>query len=111
MVTDPWVHMLQQIQPAYIELKDILENGPKIFVDLSRRGKWWCIQLQEDLPEPEWYPTVPNIGKLDERVNWVLGQLSTWADVKRMAHDMWYFKHKHDAEKFQTLYNLRWASE
>ena len=108
---DRWAKVLEQQMPEYILLKIRVEKGPKILAEISQRGKWWCITLQEQpLPNgetPLW--TMP--GNLDERVNWTIPQLENWPDVKRMAHDMWFFKRKRDAEKFQTLYNLKWASE
>jgi hypothetical protein len=48
-------------------------------------------------------------GKFDECVKWVEEQLKDWTDCKRMAWDMWDFKHRHDAEKFITLFHLSWA--
>lgn len=106
-----WAKVLEQHEPEYYTLKVVIEQGPKIFADLSQRGRQWCITLQEQPFPVSTTPVWTNVGKLDERVNWVIEQLAEWTEVKRMAHDMWYFKRKRDAEKFQTLYNLRWASE
>lgn len=110
MNSDPWIDVLQQLEPQYFKWKALVEDGPRIFADLSQRGRWWCVILQEELIlksdlNVQW----TKIGKLDERVLWTQEQLETWPDVKRMAHDMWYFKRKRDAEKFQTLYSLKWA--
>ena len=110
--TNPWLHMLHQLEPEYTTLQFMVEKGPRIITELFQRNKSWCIRLQEEkLPNNYNHIVWENPGKLDERVNWALEQLDTWSDVRRMAHDMWYFKRKHDAEKFQTLYNLKWASE
>jgi hypothetical protein len=43
---------------------------------------------------------------LDDSVRWVDEQLQEWPDCKRMAWDMWDFKHCKDAEKFITLFHL-----
>ncbi len=104
--------MLQQLCPTYLELWDKMQNT-KIHADLSQRGRYWCISLQEDLPQeiPYGHKWEHDIGNLDERVDWSCKQLESWPEVRRMAHDMWFFKRKRDAEKFQTLYNLKWASE
>jgi hypothetical protein len=89
-----------------------MENGPVITADLGRRGREWCITLKEQSEYPHTDALLwNNPGRLDERVGWALEQLSTWPNVRRMAHDMWFFKRRRDAEKFQTLYNLKWASE
>lgn len=111
MSKDPWVQILSALEPEYQELKFALENGPKIFADISQKGRYWCVTLQEQPLPNSTTPIWSNPGKLDERVDWALSQLSSWPEVKRMSHDMWYFKRKRDAEKFQTLYNLKWASE
>ncbi len=111
MNNDPWIHILQSIEPKYFELKNLLEKGPNIFADIYQRGKYWCVTLQEQPSPNTTTPIWSNPGKLDERVDWAISQLDTWPGVKRMAHDTWHFKRKHDAEKFQTLYNLKWASE
>jgi hypothetical protein len=109
---DPWVQVLQQLEPSYFKWKDILEKGPNIIPNLLQKGKWWCITLQEVVPDnSESNPVWSNPGKLDERVYWTHDHLMNWPDVKRMAHDMWHFKRRRDAEKFQTLYNLKWAAE
>lgn len=109
MPTDTWTHVLQQLDPEYLKLKEIMERGPRVFADLSQRGRWWCITLQEELTMGEGNPIWSYISNLDERALWMQMQLESWPDVKRMAHDMWYFKRKSDAEKFQTLYSLKWA--
>lgn len=107
-----WAQIIEQFQPQYYEWKIELEQGRKVHADLSRHNGHWCITLDEkslspDTPNPLW--TDP--GVLDERVNWALSRLESWAGVRRMSFNMWYFKTKRDAEKFQTLYNLVWASE
>ena len=108
---DPWVHSLVQLEPRYFELKDMVEKGTIIYPDLSKRGRHWCLQIKEEPPEVVYGPVFSDVLRFDKRVNWCGEQLSTWPDVSRMAYDMWYFKRKRDAEKFQTLYNLKWASE
>ena len=36
MTTDPWQHMLHQLEPAYDKYKDIAEYGqPKFMIDLT----------------------------------------------------------------------------
>lgn len=49
-----------------------------------------------------------NSTSLDTCVNWSELQLKTWPECKRMAWDMWDFKHRKDAEKFITLFHLSW---
>jgi hypothetical protein len=101
----------QVLKPEYITLKSMLERGNKIYADLSQRGQSWCIQLQEEPPEVVHGPVFSEFDKLNQRVDWCCEQLKSWTNVRRTGHDIWYFSRKRDAEKFQTLYNLKWASE
>lgn len=105
ITTDPWLGVLQQLEPAYLKWKDILEGGPKINAILSRNGLKWRIRLEE--ANMHWTST----GALDERVEWTLNQLKNWPGVTRMSFDIWQFATRRDAEKFQTLYNLKWSAE
>ena len=46
---------------------------------------------------------------LDDCVDWAAERLKDWPNCKRMAWDMWDFKHRKDAEKFITIFHLSWA--
>jgi len=45
---------------------------------------------------------------LDRAVEWTTERLASWDNCRRMAWDMWDFKHRKDAEKFITLFHLSW---
>jgi hypothetical protein len=68
----------------------------------------WRLQLVE-----EWQ-TVDDAGnhvgspQLDRCVKWVDEKLNDWPNSKRMAWDMWDFKHRKDAQKFITIFHLSW---
>ena len=65
-----------------------------------------CYRLQlVELTEDNSYHT----NKLDKCIDWVSTQLLDWPDCRRIAWDMWNFKHRRDAEKFITLFHLSWA--
>ena len=68
---------------------------------LTERNNGYRLQLVE-LTEDNSYHT----RKLDRCIDWVNIQLESWSDCKRMAWDMWDFKHRRDAEKFVTLFHL-----
>lgn len=106
---NPWEAILAQLEPMYEDLKARMNRGQEICADLSQRGREWCIVLQEQPLAHGNIPDWADSGNLDERVNWSIDQLQEWPGVRRMAYDMWHFKRKRDAEKFQTLYNLKWA--
>jgi hypothetical protein len=100
MTTDPWQHMLLAIEPAYKQYKAIVERGPKYIIDFSLVGdNQWQIRIREE----------NDLGNIDERCEWAAEQLSTWPNCRRVAWDRWRFKHRRDAEKFKTLFTLKWA--
>jgi hypothetical protein len=102
MTTDPWQHMLLAIEPAYFTYKDIMDRDTQFRVDISQlSNRSYQIHITE-----EWY--------LDSEqnnivINWTTEQLSTWPDCRRISWDMWEFKRRKDAEKFKTLFILKWA--
>lgn len=70
---------------------------------LQRRGRKWCIIIEEsftlDLHNEIW----------TNAINWTVSQLEHRKDVSRTSYHMWYFNTKQEAEKFQTLFWLKWG--
>jgi len=63
----------------------------------------WVIQIK---PNDE----ANNYLGADTQVIWATEELEKWEGVKRRSWNMWSFPTKHDAEKFQTLYCLKWLT-
>jgi hypothetical protein len=105
--------MLQQVEPEYLELVDIMETGPTISATLSKRVLRWQVRIHEDWgntpSENQYQYYTANDRKVAQRINWATEQLVTWKFVKRISYDQWIFFNKRSAEKFITLFNLRWA--
>ena len=103
MISDPWTHMLQQLEPEYAKYKDIAEYGqPKFMIDLipDITGKFRILIYDDwNLDSKEF----------DASIFWATEQLSTWPNCQRIAYDRWQFKRRIDAEKFKTLFMLKWA--
>ena len=108
-IHDPWVHILQQIEPKYLELADLMETGPKILATLTKRRLRWQVRIHEDWGSADQPDRNPGYGKLDKRCDWATEQLVNWKFVKRISYQDWIFFNKTQAEKFLTLYNLKWA--
>lgn len=103
MTVDPWLHMLQQIEPEYFRYKDIMVQGPNFKVDLSRlSNNKYEILIRE-------VHGLVEFGDLDEKCVWAADQLESWPDCRRVAWDRWEFKYRKDAAKFKTLFTLKWA--
>ena len=103
MTVDPWTHMLNQLEPAYDQYKDIAEYGqPKFMINLipDIKGKFQILIYDDwNLDSKEF----------DESIFWATEQLATWPNCRRIAFDRWQFKRRKDAEKFKTLFILKWA--
>jgi len=109
MNTDPWRHTLSMLQPDIDVLKDFMERGPKIKPALRLANQTWVLEIKEDWGVFNSLENHHDTPSLDARVIWTTRQLESWKNVSRQAWHMWHFKHKRDAEKFITLYNLKWA--
>jgi|GEM_PF-6851684 len=112
MNTNPWQHTLRMLQPDIDVLQEFMNRGPQIKPKLRSAGRIWVLEINVDWGMFEVFHGrndswgTPN---LDQRVIWSSKQLETWDNVSRQAWNMWHFKRKKDAEKFITLYNLKWV--
>jgi hypothetical protein len=111
IVSDPWTQMLKKLEPEYLELKFIVENGPKVKAALRKVNLSWRVRLEEDWDNDEIgevYYTA-DYKNLDERCEWADQQLKNWKFTTRLSHQEWKFLTKRQAEKFITLFHLSWA--
>jgi hypothetical protein len=100
------VSALDDLQAVMFQWKDRLSViKPKLDCKGIGTGvRWWRLQLVEESDDDTQFYTK----RLDESVKWTEDQLKDWPLVKRIAFDMWDFKHRRDAEKFITLFHLSW---
>ena len=74
--------------------------------NLYKRDRIWAfhiVDFDEDI-------AAPLVGDWTECIEWTVEQLASYPRVVRMAYDMWYFERKIDAEKFQTLWILKFSA-
>lgn len=112
--TDPWMHMIYQVCPTYDDLKYMMNNFPKIKIVIEGKRNSWNLSVVENRSdfghdEGGSYSYQPDNPNYDFIVNWSEQELSTWKNCRRIAWNMWQFKYKQDAEKFSTLFYLKWA--
>lgn len=108
MNIDPWKSILKALEPEFDRLVATMHNGSKVVPDLTQIKNKWTITLQEEwVVDSDFKPITTD--NLSEAVNWTIEQLRDWPLVRRTAYDIWEFKRKRDAEKFQVLFNLKWA--
>jgi len=108
-MNDPWGHTLSMLEPDIDVLKDFMDRGPQIKPKLKLVHRTWVMEIKIDWGMFDDFGNPWGTLNLDHRVIWAAAQLETWDNVSRQAWDMWHFKHKRDAEKFITLYNLKWT--
>jgi hypothetical protein len=108
-MTDPWKDMLTLLEPEYDQLKSILERGPTIIISLEKERSHWRISIRDDMTFDEFsYSDFDS--KINQAINWTEDQLKSWPDVRRMAYDIWWFERRRDAEKFKTMFTLKWLT-
>lgn len=112
-LTDPWTSLLESIEPDYYKLKQMAEDGPIISATLDKRRVRWWVNIHEDwgrTPADQQYQYhTANDSKLAQRIVWAEEQLKSWKFVSRQSYHHWAFLRRADAEKFITLFNLRWT--
>ena len=106
-----WTKFLWALDENYEENKRIMEQGTSIKCSIFPvSDKKVKIQLVEYWPldkDSLHFCDQPEL--CDDYVYWCEEQLKSWKSVRRTAWDQWTFNNIKDAEKFQTLFNLRWA--
>lgn len=88
-----------------------MEEGSKVRPTLKKFGKIWRISVEEVHPDDIilTYGTTIDPDVLNEAIDWTTDQLASWPNVRRMSWQDWDFKFRSDAEKFITMYYLKWA--
>lgn len=106
MNKDVWSNILRQWEPKYDELT-LIHDGKipiKAFKNFDKNK--YIVNVRHDLEQLKLFEDDIT---LDEVISWCTSELEKWQGVRRISYDMWKFPKKHDAEKFITLYNLKWA--
>lgn len=93
---------LEKIMNTWV--KDRLDQA-KLSLMIVRRDRIWSAMIEEII-EGDGYGTST---QFTEAVNWSTETLKTWPDCTRMSYDTWYFKERYQADKFNTLFSLKWA--
>ena len=82
----------------------------KVTANITCRDNHWSLQVVEENVEVN-VNGLPLYAKslFDLSITWTEAQLLGRDDVSRKSYDMWYFSTKQEAEKFKTLFTLKWA--
>jgi hypothetical protein len=112
---DPWVSAIAAFEPEYYKLKDAVEKAPKIRLVLRKVNLAWRIRIEEDWDhvdaDEQYLYYTADYGNLDTRCEWAATQLKDWQLVNRLSHQEWKFWKRKDADKFLTIFNLKWACQ
>jgi hypothetical protein len=110
-MSSAWISTLEQLEPNYHRYQKMLEDGPKVRAILEHKNFRWRVKVEEDWGDSSighMYYTATYTNR-DVCVDWTAEQLSKHRFVNRISFDQWAFLRKRNAEKFITLFNLRWA--
>jgi hypothetical protein len=112
-MTDPWIAVITALEPEYQKFKQMSESVPTVSCTVFKKNFRNWIRIHEDWDETpaeehHQYNTVDH-SAVEEKINWTIEQLASWAFVSRQSYDQWAFIRKRDAEKFKTLFTLKWA--
>ena len=107
---DNWTKTLQRLEPKYEELARLMKNGPEVRAVIRQVNFGWRVRIEEDwsISDGSEYYTADS-SNLDSRCEWAADQLKNWRFLTRLSYQEWKFLRRRDAEKFITLYNLKWA--
>jgi len=105
---DPWLSILKALEPEFDRLKEKMHRGSTVVPDIALTKNKWTVTLREHWIVDNDFETLAT-DNLHEAVSWTVEQLKEWPSVRRTAYDVWEFKRRRDAEKFQILFNIKWA--
>ena len=108
-MSDTWADMLRQVEPDYDNLKEIMDNGPKIVAVMRTFNNKWRVRIEEEWSRNGDQYYTADYDNLDQHCEWATKQLENWESANRISYQEWIFSNRTQAEKFLTLFNLRWA--
>ena len=110
-MTDPWIGILKVLEPDYERLHNMSSKGPYISPEIWQTADGHCaLTLQEVWNGARGSDDHAfSSSYLDDAVDWASVELVKWK-CNRTAYDTWQFKSKQDAEKFRTLFLLKWTT-
>ena len=100
---------LDELQAVMFNWKD-QASVIKLLLDCRGTGRGsrrWRVQLVEEIDDSAC--KLATFLKWEDCVTWAYDKLKDQPNCKRIACDIWDFKHRRDAEKFITLFHLSWA--
>jgi len=108
MNADRWIKILKAIEPDIVKLTQTMNYDIQVNISpLEDEGVIYhilCISESHDMRDWAWA-----LPKLEESIEWAQEQLKTWKDCSQVEHNSWGFINKKDAEKFKTLFTLKWT--
>ena len=107
-MNDPWVGVLQALEPTYFKWRDIMEKGTYISPEIWQTASGHCALTLQEVWEGARGSDEYTFSStyLDNTIEWAVVELEKW-QCKRTAYDTWQFNSIQDAEKFKTLFFLK----
>lgn len=109
-MNDTWEKFLQAWEPDINALRDMLRIGiePKIkFQVYELAENSFCLSIIESWPE-NCYILQYSESYYEKAIKFIESELLNWPDVTKINQDTWCFTSRNQAEKFITVFNLKW---
>jgi hypothetical protein len=110
-MNDPWTGIIAQIVPEYKKLVEMSNTGPYIKPEIQTTSAGYCTMTLQEVWDGARGSDDHSFSSsyLDDTIAWAVSELEKW-QCKRTAYDTWQFKKQYDAEKFKTLFLLKWPN-
>jgi hypothetical protein len=105
---DPWPTIVQSLENSshyYKSFSKVLEKRLNVGIDIDELANAWRLSIVEKHEES---PLWNDYDKFYNAISWSTEQLITWPNVSKMSFKSWIFDSQKDAEKFKTLFVLKW---
>lgn len=108
IVNNTWETILKQIDSDYEKLKDLMYLNPKISFQIYEiNSETYYLDTIEVWPENCFVLNYTD-SKWDKAISFIENELKNWPDVYKVNQDTWSFSSRNQAEKFITVFNLKW---
>ena len=107
-MSSTWLGCVKSFYPDYDDMVKVLEQGPKIVVNINyATGPNYILSIEEVWADD----TIPydHNGRIEDVICWATKILKANPGCNRAAWNMWNFHNRQSAEKFQVALLLKWS--
>jgi hypothetical protein len=107
-MSNRWELMLTDLVPDYDDLVEVMQLGPSINFTLTSVNNEWELSFNENWGDINDAGIHFNSENFYDRINWSVIELEKWK-CRQTWWNTWNFKSRREAEKFITIFKLKWT--